>query len=311
MPKPWKIIAIITPLFFIIMSACGPAAVDFEPTPQETLAPDTRYTEAVQTVAAELTQAAGRPTATELPLTPTQIPNTPTPTDPAPTPTPLPTDTPVPSPLPASPTPTAPAGSSPTPVQDDPRSRLGSPDRRENFSSRASWMEFEDDHFKMEVDDGRLEMTAFNPDFWNGWVFSPNSGEDFYVEITAEHERPCAGADRYGIIFRSPDARSGYLAGFSCDGRYSLWKWDGSRETRIISWTSSPHILTGAGERNRLGVMAQGSRISLYANGRLLEEATDDTYSQGRVGNFIGAAETRDYTAYVYDLSFWLLPQNN
>lgn len=271
------------------------------PTPTD---PQAVYTQAVQTVVAELTRAAGAAAAPTAAATAEAAPAT----------TPLSTDSPASTPVPASPAPalsvTPPASSlTPThaPPADDPRTTLAAPTLHETFDTVSGWAFSSDGHTQMDIRDGQLQMIAHNPDFWNGWSFAQRSAGDFYLEITAVHQ-DCSGLDRFGLIFRSPDYNSGYLLGLSCDGRYAMWTWNGSTEDRFLDWTSSPYIETAAGAANRLGVMARGSELALYANGYLLTQLTHEAYTAGRFGVFIGSAATPDYTVLVDELLLWENP---
>jgi hypothetical protein len=174
------------------------------------------------------------------------------------------------------------------------------------MNDAQNWPIYTDDHVGFEVKDGQMVLTAFNPDFYNGWMLSWIEPMDFYLEITGTHGA-CSGRDRFGVVFRAPDGNSGYLFGFSCDGRYSLWYWNGKEETDLVDWKSDSFILAGEGKTNRLGVLADGSRIALYANGNLLTEIQDSTSGQGGVGLFVGAVETENYMARVDELAYWNL----
>jgi hypothetical protein len=287
--------------------------VDPEPTPD----PNAQVTAAVQTMVADLTQSAAQLETQAAQATDTPPPSpTLTPTEEIlSTPTPLPTDTPAPSPTltstpteaPPTPTPTPPLTPTQTPLASDPRPGLGNPTFRDTFQDAANWNLTEDDHARMEIRDGQLIMTAFNPDFWNSWSFTGPRSQNLYLEITGS-SGACRGQDRYGLIFRAPDNTRGYLFGISCDGRYSLWIWDGSTEIRLVEWTSSPHINAGPDQSNRIGVMARGNQISLYANGNLLTDISDGTYESGRFGVFIGSAATENYIARIDELAFWDSP---
>jgi hypothetical protein len=65
----------------------------------------------------------------------------------------------------------------------------------------------------------------------------------------------------------------------------------------------------GSNSVNRLGVMVNGDRISLYANGVLLEETTDVTFKdQGNFGAFVSANETAGFTVKLDEIRLWMLP---
>ena len=54
--------------------------------------------------------------------------------------------------------------------------------------------------------------------------------------------------------------------------------------------------------------MLDGSKLSLYANGVLVSEAQDASWSEGVLGIFAGAHESNEYTLKVDEVSYWDLP---
>lgn len=280
------------------------------PTPAATQDPAAVYTAAAQTIIAQLTQAASTttgvaptailPTVIQTETQPSENPSeTPTPATPSPTPTVTATITAT-----ASSTATAP------PPASDPRLYLGNPSFFDTFSSGANWALYEDDHVSFEIDDGQLMMTAFNPDYWEGWMLSWPVISDFYLEMIATPQK-CAGSDRYGMMVRAQKSDGdylGYLVGFSCDGRYSLRRWNGSNFVTIVDWTESEYIRRGADQGNRIGLMADGKKMSLFANGVLLKEISDDIHLSGKFGVFVGSVKTPDFTVLVDEMAYWELP---
>jgi len=287
---------------FITLTACNLPAPR-SPTPSE---PEAAYTIAAQTIIAQLTEVAKTLTPTvglteplpsptetvapEMTATSTELPPTETATPP-----------------PATDTPTA----TPTFPSGDPRLGLGDPDFYDNFASAANWPLYEDDHVSFRInDETQLIMTAFKPEQWDGFMLANPMVKNFYLEMTARF-RQCSGLDRFGLVFRSVSTDQGYvgyLFGISCDGRYSLRRWDGKNFIKLIDWTKSDVLNSGSQQGNRIGVMASGERFSLYANGVLLKEFSDDTHASGRFGVFIGSANTSNFKVEVEEVSQWDLP---
>ena len=117
----------------------------------------------------------------------------------------------------------------------------------------------------------------------------------------------CSGRDRYGLIFRVPDTSvdEGYLFAFSCEGKYSIWYWDGEKETDLIDWLPSDKIQLGEGKTNRIGVRAIGNQLALFANGFLITTFTDAQLSEGYFGTFVGSAQTENFTALFSEIAYW------
>jgi hypothetical protein len=293
-------------MILLAASACNlPPPVTPTPEIGFALTPDAIYTAAVQTVIAQLTENAPTPTPTETEVLSeeTRPPDaTPQPGQAAATPTSLPTNTPTPFV-----TPTTQPEPSATPQHSDPALELGSPTWEDTFDPADGWALITDSHSHFEVADGQLVMTARNADYWNSWVLTQPRIEVFYMEAEGSSET-CSGRDRWGLFFRAPDYTQGYLFGISCDGRYALWVWNGSQEVYLVDWTDSPHLLKGEGQLNKIAVNADGSRISMYANGHFLAEVRDDSYAAGRFGLFVGAAETPGFTVRVDKIAYWENP---
>lgn len=235
-----------------------------------------------------------------------------------------PTETPVPpTPEPAAtqgPTATSTNTAAPTATLDpkDPRSSLGEPTKRDTMDSAVSWIwpTGDSEYTSLEFKDGQMLMTGLTN--YVGWRLANPAGyglENMYLEMQVNSGN-CSGSDQYGVIFRSPvlqDADRGYLFGFSCDGRYGLRRWDGKdgtngKMTWLKAWTSDKAIVSGSNQNNRLGLLVSGSRISLYANGVYLADFTDATWTAGYLGVYIGAIETKNYTARIDEMAYWENP---
>ncbi|MGD2157429.1 MAG: NBR1-Ig-like domain-containing protein [Anaerolineales bacterium] len=187
---------------------------------------------------------------------------------------------------------------------------LGNADWRDNLNDASYWFLLDTEDTLWDVEDGQLIMTSFNPGSGDRWGLSTQPAlADFYLEAVFITGETCSGLDRYGVLTRSPEPNSGYVFGFSCDGRYRIYKWDGENEiyTALREWTSASSIRQGPDQTNRLGFFAQGTTLKLYANGNLLEELTDSTYDEGRFGLFIGSTNTQDLQVMVDEIAYWLL----
>jgi hypothetical protein len=185
---------------------------------------------------------------------------------------------------------------------------LGDPTWRDTFASSAYWFMVDTEDTYFEVKDGNLIMESINAGTIDEWGLSNRPAlEDFYLEITATTGDVCSGLDRYGVLVRAPDASQGYVYGFSCNGRYRIYKWDGENYTGLKEWTSSPHILSGPNQTNRVGIWVVGDTFKLYANGKFLAEVSDDEYEEGRFGVFIGSTDTDHFKVYVEEAAYWLI----
>ena len=294
-----KLVRISILILFTLTAACTLPSSSSPVAPETGLTPEAIYTAAVQTVIAQLTQSA----ANTPQIQPTQALSA--------TPqvqltySPVPTSTPTLTSTSATLTPTLTSSPTPTLTADDPRVKLGNPGWVDTFENGDNWALYKDDHVDFYVEAGKLVMVASNPDQWDGWVLTWPKAGNFYLEMTAT-TKDCSGLDRWGLMFRAAqDASEGYLLGFTCDGRYTLRKWDGKKYTKYVDWTDSEFIHSGSNQTNRLGVMAEGDKLKLYANGNLLTEVKDGSYDSGNFGVYIGSADTQDFTVEVTEVAYW------
>jgi hypothetical protein len=218
------------------------------------------------------------------------------PTEPAePTQTPAPTDTP-------QPTPTA------TLAETDPALTLGSPDWVDNMNNDDNWPTGYSEYSAIAFSDGFLKLTALSD--VDGWRVTWPTIDDFYLEATLQTPE-CSGSDHYGLMFRVPadsQAGKGYLFGITCDGRYSLRRWDGTVMHFPVNWTAHNAIIKGENVVNKLGVMAQGQNITLYINGQKVQEVADSNYLEGKFGFFVGGTNVEDLTLWVDQVRYWTQP---
>jgi hypothetical protein len=107
---------------------------------------------------------------------------------------------------------------------------------------------------------------------------------DFVLEVDAQL---LSGPEEssYGIIFRQDEDGRFYRFQITGTGFYVLERrnGDGSWTRLTDDWPESDAIYQGLNIINRLRVEAVGSRLSVYANGELLHETSDDAYSEGTI----------------------------
>lgn len=204
----------------------------------------------------------------------------------------------------ATPTPMA----TPTVPPTDPKLKLGNPTWQDNFKNGDNWPSGSNGYTSIDVSGGFLKLTALTN--YDGWRLTYPVIKNFYIE-TILKTNLCAAADHYGMIVRVPDPKKadhGYLFGISCDGMFSLRNWDGSKMNGLSDWTTSPAILTGANQTNRLGLMAVNDQFALYINGVLVGSVKDSDYSEGSFGVFVGSKKTPNLTVWVSQVSYWENP---
>jgi hypothetical protein len=200
----------------------------------------------------------------------------------------------------------------PTYASSDPRSTLGNPTWSDPMDDARNWPTGVNEFTSIAFNSGELALTTLSN--VSGWRLAGTiSLNSVYIEQTGKLVT-CADSDSYGIIFRVPvlaESNKGYLFGITCDGQYYLKSFDATRTPDtivIVQPTSNPAIVAGSGKTNRIGVWAKGNTIKLYANGILLHELTDSTFSQGYFGVFIRKSVTDGLTSRITEMNYWILP---
>jgi hypothetical protein len=192
----------------------------------------------------------------------------------------------------------------------DIRESLGEPSFRDTLAGTNNWYLLDTANTKFKSGENSIILTALNPGENDEWgISSIPPLKNFYLEILFTTAEACSGLDRYGVIFRAPEPNQGYVFTISCDGRYRLYIWDGMRYQPIQEWKNSPHIKTGVNQTNRLGVYAIGNTLKLYANGQLLSEYVDDTFSEGRFGVLVGAEQTSGFEVIFDEAAYWKIQE--
>jgi len=219
-----------------------------------------------------------------------------------------PTDTPLPSVTPSlPPTPTTPPNPTPTTNPGDPALSLGEPTWQDNLDTTKNFYLYENDNTKIAADTGVMALTGINANGWLGWSLTyAQSSANFYLESTFR-THDCSGNDTYGTVFRANKENAGYFFAVTCDGRYNLYARDFNNNTdsELIPLTASSAIVAGSNQTNRIGILAQGGKLAFYANGALITEINDDTYTQGYFGAFVAASQTAGFRVDLDQVRLW------
>jgi hypothetical protein len=147
---------------------------------------------------------------------------------------------------------------------------------------------------------------------YDSWTLTAWKLKNYYIETTGTQDS-CSGRDRYGLVVGSPGPglNPNYLLRFACDGYYSFGFFNSDIDNKFHSlkdWTKSDFILAGSGQTNRMGFMAEGTHLSLYANGHFLADMNEPAFGEGRFGLFIGSVNTVNYTVRISEVMYWILP---
>ena len=198
----------------------------------------------------------------------------------------------------------------PTVVSFDPAVYLGSPDWVHEMDV-ADWDVSASEYDVATFANGAMTLKSINDE--PGWRIAPTAEElsKAYMEATFE-VGVCAGIDKYGLVVRtsrSSGFNAGYFFAATCDGRYSLRLWDGTKSVLLVNLTASDLINKGKDQANRLGVAAVGDTLTLFINGAKVNQVIDDTFEKGYFGVFIDRDKTKDFTVKVSQARYWADPE--
>lgn len=246
----------------------------------------------------------------------TAAPTLPPSRTPPPVATPQPTFTEVPSAAPTAtdtPNPGPSATSTGPPLEaSDPRYglNLSAPDLTDDFNTQYGWFEYTNPNAAtISWQRGQMTATDHRADGFLWWSTSGETAGDCYAEISATVD-DCQDKDAYGLALRigGTSYDRGYTLELSCDGSFRLRKFrSGALPEIMLDWTESDAINNGSGAQNRLGFLADGSRLVAFANGEQLAEISDSDYVFGNFGLFSEANDSASVSATFRDFALWYL----
>jgi hypothetical protein len=257
----------------LVLGACSPA-----PGPTQDLT--AVYTQAAQTVIAELTRSASGTPVT----TPTQIVESPT--------IPLPPSiTPIPAsetPLPATET------SSPTPMP-LPSPTLGARLMLEaDFSTGKGWHTEENDRFHFAFQDGGYVIGV---DIRNAaiWSIRDDTYTDVILETSAQRQSGTQDG-YYGVVCRHVDDDNYYGLVIGSDGAYGILKMIDGKMDFLVEGIAPDGVIQ-AGDANLVRAECIGETLALYANNQKLAQTQDSDLESGAIGMLAGTRNTPGFEA--------------
>ncbi len=201
-----------------------------------------------------------------------------------------------------------------TPTQGDPATVYGTAYWSNTLDSGSgfglSGSGYDDGYTSITIQNGKMVLTSLSATGWKGWRLTDRGLANYYLEGTFIIPS-CAGGDLYGLVFRSPDYSSGfgYYLGLTCDGKYSLQRWDSGGLATLISSTASPLIKSGSGQTNRLGILAKGAALEIFINGESAQAITDGSFLNATIiGVFIAGKDSINFSAQLDDIKMWSVP---
>jgi hypothetical protein len=95
-----------------------------------------------------------------------------------------------------------------------------------------------------------------------------------------------SSTDHGGIVFRTngQQGANGYDYYMRADGRYTLARCQPSDCSDVLASGTAGVFHAGLHVANTIAVVANGSKISIYADGHLLQTVTDSEFTSGVLG---------------------------
>lgn len=264
---------------------------------------DTAYTQAAQTIVAEMTLNA--PVVTEAPAEAQAIEPIPTESLP-PTSTPVPTEKPAPteSLLPTETLLTS-ETISPTEILDvvlpEPNFNLAYED---DFSFALGWPT--GDGVDVHLHYTRGGYSILNK-VTNDVVWSTRSQQfsDMRVEVTGSRiEGDLEGY--YGVICRFADGSNYYVLAVSSNGSYMIGKQKSGMLTYLIEGRDDEGSVNTGNAPNLIRGDCLGNTLTLYANGTLLASVEDNDFTAGAAGVAVGTKRNPGYEAFFDDYKVYI-----
>ncbi len=146
---------------------------------------------------------------------------------------------------------------------------------------------------------------------WVTWSLNQElSVTDFLAEVDAAHLAGPTGGE-YGMVFRYNDESNLYLYVISAEGYYSLLKLQDGQWEVLVDWTESDALNIGENALNRLGLLAEGTQITLFANSIPLTTVEDDTFASGSIGLAAGTFDEPGLSVSFDNFSYWEIAPGN
>jgi hypothetical protein len=125
-----------------------------------------------------------------------------------------------------------------------------------------------------------IRFTAGQPFFH--WL-DPDIGSFYNFFLSVEGKKNSGPSNAvFGLFFRKTAVNYYFFAVAPDLRKYLISIRENNEWNDLVEWTHSSRIETGAA--NRIGVLAEGTRLRFFINGREVDVAEDDTPSRGEAG---------------------------
>jgi hypothetical protein len=169
---------------------------------------------------------------------------------------------------------------------------------------------YDDGNTIIQIENGAMKLTSLGGNGWRGWRLTSQNPNNYYLksEFTTE---TCAGNDQYGMIVQAPnfDSGYGYYFGLTCDGRFSIQRWDSNGLSTLAGWDQNTSINSGSDQTNTISILKSGNRYEYFINEVSVANVEDSTFANpGYFGPFISGLATNQFSIQLEEINYWNLP---
>lgn len=167
----------------------------------------------------------------------------------------------------------------------------------------GTWSLGDDSAAEIAIKRGNLAIDVAEKQ-WLAWAANEMQVGDLQMEVDvslADDKTPAEA----GVMFRMQDENNFYFVAIDNTGRYSLWKKQDGEWLAVSPWAMSDLLETGAGARNRIGVLADGARLAVLVNGQAVAAVEDNSFGSGTVALAVGTFAQPGAGATFDNLELW------
>lgn len=140
------------------------------------------------------------------------------------------------------------------------------------------------------------------------WGESSTRAGDFYMEVESVHQEGPLN-NQFGVIFQFEDSDNFLFFAIGSDGYYSLQKLVNNEWEMVIEWTESDVIEMGEESENVLGILAEGSNVTLLINDYIVDQVEIELV-EGKLALAAGAYDEAGVGVAFDNFAVWLLGGN-
>ncbi len=105
-----------------------------------------------------------------------------------------------------------------------------------------------------------------------------------------------------GVSFRAQSDKDNYRLFIDGEGYFRLTRRKNNESTALVDWTRHEALVPGLGQKNRVQIVLEGKKITVFGNGQKLAQVEDETFTNGHVALQAqgGSPETESATVFCF-----------